>query len=854
MTTDVDRTTPDATTTDAPGRSAAGARHLPGEGRRQPISTYRLQLGPDLGFADAQRALPYLHALGVTDLYLSPVLQAAPGSTHGYDIVDHTRISDVMGGRAGLESLAAAAHDLGIGIVVDVVPNHMAVPTPVWHNRALWSVLKEGPESPYADWFDVDLGGDDGLLMPVLGDRIGTVLAQGQLEVDTAVVPGEEDLGEQPVLRYFDHVLPLIPGTENLPVAELVERQHYRLAYWKVADEELNYRRFFDVGTLAAVRVELPEVFDATHALLLELFDAGVIDAFRVDHPDGLADPRGYFRRLHEATGGAWVVAEKILDGEEQLPDDWPVAGTTGYDTAWRLHSLMTEPTGAMPLGALMHQLTGDAPGTFHALVEESKRQIATTSLYAEIHRLATLLADLCHDDIRLRDHSFRALRDCVLELIIAIDQYRIYVVPGEPASPTAERELREVADRARAHLDADRHETLEVVVDLLLGKEVGTASRITEDRRAELIVRFQQACGPVMAKGVEDTAFYRWTHVTSLCEVGGAPTRIGIGRDQVHAWVQQTAAAWPATMTLGTTHDTKRGEDVRARIGVLTEHAEEWADLLAALRDATADIRPLDLDGRTENLLWQTLVGTWTEAGPITADRLEGYLLKAAREQKSWTTWTAPDEAREAAMVDYATALLTHEDVVARMDAWVTAHAPAVRTSVLSTKAMQLTILGVADVYQGSEITRTSLVDPDNRRPVDFAALDAELTRLDERGRPGVSLDEEKLWLTCQALRLRRRRPDTFVSERSGYEPLATTTGHCVAFARTLDGTPEVITVAERRHAGLVALGGWQDHVVLLPEGQWTDVLTGTVVAGGSANLSTLLTTFPVALLERTA
>lgn len=842
MTTDVDRTSP-------------AARHLPGKGRRQPISTYRLQLGPDLGFADAQRALPYLHALGVTDLYLSPVLQAAPGSTHGYDVVDHTRISDVMGGRAGLESLAAAAHELGMGVVVDVVPNHMAVPTPVWHNRALWSVLKEGAASAYANWFDVDLEtGGDGLLMPVLGDRIGTVLAQGQLEVDRVVVPGEEDLGEQPVLRYFDHVLPLIPGTENLPLAELVERQHYRLAYWKVADEELNYRRFFDVGTLAAVRVEVPEVFDATHALLLELFHAGVIDAFRVDHPDGLADPRGYFRRLSDATGGAWVVAEKILEGDEQLPDDWPVAGTTGYDTAWRLHSLLTEPSGAMPMGALMFSLTGDAPGTFDALVEASKRQIATTSLHAEVHRLATLLADLCHDDIRLRDHSFRALADCVLELIIAIDQYRIYVVPGEPASPSAERELREVADRARAHLEPDRHETLDVVVGLLLGKEVGTASRITEDRRAELIVRFQQACGPVMAKGVEDTAFYRWTHVTSLCEVGGSPTTIGMGRDQLHAWVAQTAAAWPATMTLGTTHDTKRGEDVRARIGVLTEHAQEWADLVAALRDATADLRPADLDGRTENLLWQTLAGTWTQEGPIGAERLEGYLLKAAREQKSWTTWTAPDASREAAMVEYAAALLTHEDVVERMSAWVTARARAVRTSVLSFKAMQLTILGVADVYQGSEITQTSLVDPDNRRPVDTVALAAALARLDERGKPGSALDDEKLWLTAQVLRLRRRRPEVFVSDRSGYEPLATTTGHCVAFARTFDGVPEVITVAERRHAGLMALGGWQEHVVLLPEGRWADVLTGTVVEGGSAVLAEVLGTFPVAVLERVA
>ncbi|MFC7406123.1 malto-oligosyltrehalose synthase [Georgenia alba] len=821
--------------------------HLPGPGRRLPVTTYRLQLGPDLTFADVERHLPYLETLGVTDLYLSPVLQAAPGSTHGYDVVDHTRVSEVLGGRPALESLAAAAHARGMGVVVDVVPNHMAVPAPAWHNRALWSVLKDGPGSPYSGWFDVDLDdAGEGLLMPVLGSRIGDVLASGELTLTTAVVPGEEDAGEQPVLRYYEHAFPVRAGTEQLPLADLVERQHYRLAYWRVADEELNYRRFFDVGSLAAIRVEDPEVFDATHALLLDLFHAGHVDAFRIDHPDGLADPRGYLRRLHEATGGAWIAAEKILESEEELPDDWPVAGTTGYDAAWRLHALHVDPAGAVPLAGLMQDLTGD-PADLARVVEAAKRQIVSTSLYAEIHRLTTLLAEICRADIRLRDHTFRSLQDCVVELVVAFPRYRAYVVPGEDPPPSAERLLRETADVARGHLEPDRHDTLAVVVDLLLGREAGSAGRTEETRRAELMVRFQQVCGAVTAKGVEDTAFYRWTHLVSLCEVGGDPTRFGVDPDELHAWAAHTQAQWPATMVAGSTHDTKRSADVRSRIGVLAAYAEEWVETVHRLRAATADLRPADLDGRTENLLWQILAGTWTGAGPIAADRLTGYLVKAAREQKSWTTWTATDEAREAAMTAYATALLTHPEVSEIFARWVARTADAVRRTVLGTTLLHLTVPGVADVYQGTEVTTTSLVDPDNRRPVDLGGLAATLVELDA-GRAPAGLDEEKLRLTAAALRLRRTHPDSFVGPDAGYQPLPTTTGHAVALARSDRTGPRVVAVATRLADRTPA-----DATVVLPDGSWRDALTGAVHDGGSTRLEELLGPSPVALLELT-
>ena len=819
--------------------------HLPGPGRRTPVSTYRLQLGPDLTFADAEKALPYLDTLGVTDLYLSPVLQAAPGSTHGYDVVDHTRISDVLGGRPGLERLAAAAHARGMGVVVDVVPNHMAVPTPAWHNRALWSVLEHGPASPYARWFDVDLAEGEGLLMPVLGARIGTVLAADELVLDRAVVPGDDV--QRPVLRYHEHVFPVRPETEDLPLAELVGRQHYRLAYWRVADEELNYRRFFDVGTLAGIRVEDREVFDATHALLLELFHGGVIDAFRIDHPDGLADPRGYLRRLHEATGGAWVVAEKILEGDEELPDDWPVAGTTGYDTAWRLHALQVDPHGAAPLAALQHEVTGER-ASLDDVVEDAKRQIVATSLYAEVHLLTTMLADICRQDVRLRDHTFRSLHDCVVELVVAFGRYRAYVVPGEAPPPEAERIVREAADTARARLDPDRHDTLDLVVDLVLGREAGSAGRQGDQRRAELVVRFPQVCGAVMAKGVEDTAYYRWTHLVSLCEVGAPADRFGVGADELHEHARRTIASWPATMTAGATHDSKRGEDVRARIGAISAHADEWVALVRHLRAATADLRPVDLDGRTENLLWQTLAGTWTPDGPVDAERLTAYLLKAAREQKAWTTWTGPDQAREDELLAYATALLTHPEVVTAFTGWVERVTPTVRRSVLATKLLQLTVPGVADVYQGTEVTGTSLVDPDNRRPVDLEALAGTLGALDA-GRAPSGLAEEKLALSAAALRLRRTCPEAFVGESAGYEPLPVTTGRAVGLVRTDADGPRVAVVATR-----LADPPGAGAVVVLPDPPpgtaWRSVLTGSPAAPGTTAVAELLGDAPVALL----
>jgi (1->4)-alpha-D-glucan 1-alpha-D-glucosylmutase len=825
------------------------SRRLPGAGRPVPVSTYRVQLGADLTLDDVAERVPYFASLGVTHVYLSPILRAAPGSTHGYDVVAHDEVSPVLGGLPALRRLAATAHDAGLGLVLDIVPNHMAVPTPVWHNAALWSVLAHGPDSPYAAWFDVDWSAGEGaVLMPVLGDRIGTVVARGEIELAELEVPGH---GVRTVLRYHDHVFPVREGTEQLPLVELLERQHYRLAYWRVADEELNYRRFFDVGTLLAVRVEDPEVFEATHRLVLDLLADGTLDGLRIDHPDGLADPAGYLERLHRASGGAWVVVEKILEGEEGLPADWDTAGTTGYDALWRIQQTFVDPGGAAPLGALMHRLTGDASDDYANVVEQAKREVIDGPLYAEIYRLTTLAASICSDDLRLRDHTWRALHECLVELLVAFDRYRAYVVPGQTTHPDSAAALEHAARIARTRMSAERGATMDVVVDLLAGREVGSAGRTRGERRDELVVRFQQTCGAVTAKGVEDTAYYRWTQLVGLCEVGGEPARFAFTPTDLAAWAARQQVAAPLAMTSLSTHDTKRGEDTRNRLGVLSERPQEWARLVSQVRAATGAYRAAHVDGRAEQWLWQTLAGTWTEAGPIAEDRLTEYLTKSLREAKSHTFWTAPDDAYEGAVLDLARHALTDPAVVALFTEWEQLTRSAVRAATLGTKLVQLTLPGVPDVYQGSEVAHPTLVDPDNRRYVELAPLAARLERLDDGAGPR-DLSDEKLLVTSRALRVRRDLPEAFVGPDAGYVPLAHSSGQSVTYARTVADEPRVAVVATRLASSVERLGGWADHAVGVPEGRWVDVLTGREVTGGVIPVAPLLERLPVALLVK--
>lgn len=823
-----------------------------------PTSTYRLQLHAGFTADDAVAIIPHLAALGVGHVFCSPVLQAAPGSTHGYDVVDHSRISADIGGEDALRRLAEAAHEHGMGLIVDVVPNHMAIPTPIWHNHALWSVLRDGPASPYADWFDIDTSAAGSILVAVLGRPIGVVLADGEISLDEIDVP-QADGSTQPekVVRYYDHVLPVAAGTEHLGITDLLERQWYRLAYWKVAGDELNYRRFFDVDTLAAVRVELPEVFAATHGTLLRLQADGVIDGYRIDHPDGLADPRGYLRDLEEASDGAWTVVEKILEGEEQLPGDFPCAGTTGYDALWRVGGLFHDPHGALGLTHLYQRMTGDLR-PFEDVAGEATEQIVTTSLWAEIERLTDLVHRICQEDIRLRDTTRRNIQKALVALLRSMDRYRAYVVPGESAPGPERAVIDHAAARAGALLgeDEDLRAALDVVVALVCGDEVGSAGRRDSVDRAEVIIRFAQTCGPVHAKAYEDTAFYRYTRFLPVNEVGADPDRIGVDPDTLHEHAVSMVRTRPDAMTTLSTHDTKRSEDVRARLAVLTELPDEWTLTVHALQRATAHARGDRVDSATELLLWQTLAGCWDLPGAsaprIDAERLDGYLTKAMREAKTHTTWTEQDAEYERQVLELGQAALASTEVDEILTAWTRRTLPLQRAAILGQKLIQLTMPGVPDVYQGNESVDLSLVDPDNRRAVDHAAIGRRLRRMIDGARPdGVA--DEKLWLTRQALHLRRRRPELFRGRSAAYRPVATTTAHAVAFGRALeDGELEAITVATRLPQALAQRGGWGEAQIVLPEGRWLDLLTGAEHAGGPLALAALLADLPVALLER--
>jgi (1->4)-alpha-D-glucan 1-alpha-D-glucosylmutase len=825
------------------------ASHLPAPGRPVPAGTYRLQLSAAFTFADAREVVGYLDALGASHAYLSPVLQAAPGSSHGYDIVDHTAISAELGGEDGLRSLVARLREAGLAAVADIVPNHMAVPVPEYLNRPLWSVLRDGPDSPCARWFDIDWDAQDRtVLMPVLGRRIAECLDAGEITVDPDGGPGPG-----PVVRYYDHVLPVRPGTEKLPLPELLDAQWYRLAYWRVADEELNYRRFFDIDTLAGVRVEVPEVFDESHRLVASLVRDGTLDGLRVDHPDGLADPRGYLLRLADTTAGSWVVVEKILERDEELPADWACAGTTGYDAARVVGGVFVDPAGAGPLTACYTRFTG-APAEFAEVAAEAKRQVLTVGLRAEVRRLADLLVQICREDVRLHDHTAGALTDALIELLVAFPVYRTYLVPPadrEPPAP-AVAVLDQAAGTARGRLPEELHPTLELVRDLALGRHG------TDGPRAEFLVRFQQTSSPAMAKGLEDTAFYRWSRLAALNEVGADPAAFGAEPAEFHEFCARLQRDWPLTLTGLSTHDSKRSEDVRARLAVLAELPTEWERAVTGWSERARALLAADgvavdlLDRETEYLFWQTLAGAW----PIEPERLVEYLRKAVREAKRRTFWTAPDEAYETVVFTLAERVLADAGLRADVAAFVARTAPFARVNSLGQKLLQLAMPGVPDVYQGTELVSLTLVDPDNRRPVDYRRRTDLLARLDA-GQPvpdGDLADAEKLLVTSRTLRLRRRHPEWFGAS-AGYQPL--TAGGAAArsvlgFARS--GT--VLAVATRLPVALRAAGGWGDTFLDLPEppgGGWRDLFTGAVHPAGKVPVAAVLHRLPVALLAGT-
>jgi (1->4)-alpha-D-glucan 1-alpha-D-glucosylmutase len=788
-------------------------------------ATYRLQLHAGFTFSDAAGVVPYLARLGVTHLYLSPVLQAVPGSMHGYDVVDHSRISDDLGGVDGLERLTATAHDHGLGVVVDIVPNHMAIPTPAYLNHQLWSVLRDGRASSYASWFDVDWDLCNGRFgLPILGGSVADAIAGGQLK-------GSTHDGE-PVLRYHEQVLPVASGTSGGPVADVLARQHYVLADWRAKESWLGYRRFFDVDTLIGIRVERPDVFEASHRLVLDLHRHGVVDGFRIDHPDGLADPQGYLEQLHEATGGAWVVVEKILTGGERLPAGWACAGTTGYDAIKVVTQALAPPVGP----ALSERWVTAGGEAALGPVELSSKHLVVDQLFApEVARLVRVAQATIGSAVDPPPVAVDAadLPPAFAELLVNSDVYRAYVRPGHPVTADDAARLTGLHQRAR-EARPDLSFTLDAAVRLV-GHDATTANPAWHD----LVVRFQQTTGPVMAKGVEDTTFYRWHRMVAFNEVGGDPLALDEpGPAALYAWAGHQQGAWPRGMTALSTHDTKRSEDVRSRLLALAEDLDGWDTVWDRVGD---EARRLGVDGPTAYLVAQTVLGTW----PITDDRLGGYLRKAVREAKLVTSWTAPDEDYESRVIALGRAA-AGGPVAEVVQSMLAVNAGAIRALTLGTKLLQLVMPGVADTYQGTEVVDLSLVDPDNRRPVDYADRASRLAALDD-GRGPRDLCDEKLLVTAQALRLRRRAPEAFAGD-ADIQPLVSTSHHAVGLVRGA----RVAAVATRAPLAL-ARAGWQDGTITIPFGTWRDRLSDRVLhVDGELGLGHLLGTMPVALLEK--
>ena len=749
--------------------------------RTVPTSTYRLQITGSFTLGDAAALTDYLRDLGVGAVYTSPLLQAASGSDHGYDTVDPTRIDVERGGIEQLQTLLGAAREEGLGVVVDIVPNHLGIAEPA-ENPAFFDVLRLGQESPYAPWFDIDWTANQGrLLLPVLGDDATLSLVDGEL-------------------RYYDHRFPLAPGTwaEGDDPDAVHARQHYELAHWTRANTGLNYRRFFAVTTLAGVRQEDEAVFDATHALVATLPEDGVT-GLRVDHPDGLVDPAGYLERLRTLAPDAWITVEKILEPGEQLPP-WPVEGTTGYDAMREVNGVFVDHAAAPYLTDLYRRLTGDERSIADH-VEAGKRMVDDELLTAEVRRMARLVPEV------------PGAEPAIAEVAIAFDVYRSYLPAGA-----------EHLDAALA-LAAQRRPALAETLDAL--------SPRLHDATDELALRMQQLSGATMAKGVEDTAYYRYSRFVALNEVGGNPDELGVPLAEFHELQTQRQVGQPRSMTALTTHDTKRGEDVRARLAVLAEVPERWARFAErVLEVSTVPNRAFTY------LLAQTLAG----AGPIEPERMHAYAEKAMREASDGTTWTAPDEAFEAtvhALVDAAYDGELRED----WDALTEILTGPGRTNSLGQKLLQLTMPGIPDVYQGTELWEDSLVDPDNRRPVDYPERRRLLASV--LAGPPPAVDETgaaKLWLVRQALRARAEHPDLFTS----YDPVAADgpfAHHLVGFDRG-----GAIALATRLPVTLAAAGGWRDTTITLPDGM-VDQLTGRTF-GGAVEVEEILSTYPVALL----
>jgi (1->4)-alpha-D-glucan 1-alpha-D-glucosylmutase len=887
---------------------------------KAPVSTYRLQLHKGFTFDDAAAIAQYLYDLGVTHVYSSPYLQAAPGSMHGYDVVDHQRVNEELGGLAAHERFSKKLGENGLGQVLDIVPNHMAIGR---ENRFWWDVLENGAASRYASFFDIDWMPQeerlrDKVLVPILADQYGRVLESGGITVARA--------GSQFVVEAAGQTLPVAPTSlpailakaavysqsdtlsflaasyGRLPVPALDDRrtvlsrhrdkvvinslltracgddhsvcdaidravrelnadhdslddllnhQNYRLAYWKTADQQLGYRRFFDVNSLIGLRMERAHVFEETHALVLEWLRRGVLDGVRVDHPDGLRDPLGYFKRLREAAPEAWIIGEKILAAGEFLRTEWPIDGTSGYDFMNVALGLLVKPKGMEELRTVYGEFTGQ-PTEFPPLAHDRKLAVAQEALGSDVNRLTNLFVDVCENHRDQRDFTRAEVRRAIRELAACCAIYRTYVVPqeGSRGNEMTEEDKRiigkmvQCAKDKRADIDPSLFDFFEQVLTLQVNGRL----------ESEFVLRFQQFTSPVMAKGVEDTAFYCFNRLTAMNEVGGDPQRDGVTIEEFHAYQQTMQKTHPATMTTLSTHDTKRADDVRARLAVLSEIPHEFADAIArwsAMNDKyKASALP---DRNSEYFLYQTLIGAW----PIDGERTKAYMQKAMREAKQQTSWVANNKAFEDAMNGFIDGILGDKEFVAEVESMVGRVLLPGRINSLAQTLLKHTAPGVPDLYQGAEIWDLSLVDPDNRRPVDYGLRKKLLHQL-QRLKPEqivARMDDglPKLHVIHTCLCVRREHPEWFGAE-AGYTAIkarGAKASHAVAYLRG----EHVFTLAPRH---LMTLNGssWGETTVRVPPGTWQNRLTGERIEIAGRDKTTLvaelLKEFPVALLTR--
>jgi (1->4)-alpha-D-glucan 1-alpha-D-glucosylmutase len=857
------------------------------------IGSYRLQLHAGFTLDSARQILPYLSQLGVSHVYLSPCLQAAPGSQHGYDVTDPSRISDDLGGEAAWERFVECARSQHLRILLDIVPNHMSASQ---HNPWWDDVLAHGPFSDYADYFDIRVPahGPYRVHICTLTHAYGESLQNGELEIELSAT--------RPRLKHFDNSWPLGPASWGTLLAaedgcfaelerlqccsrptdseraqyrrqaqraaqilaearesgrlkgaigrtrgseraldEVLQRQFFVLHGWKLAGEITNYRRFFDISSLSGIRTELPQVFSAIHTRVEAMIAQGQVDGLRIDHPDGLRDPLAYFRRLRDLNPDGRIYVEKILENDEHLVEDWPIDGTVGYDFLSKVNRLWMDDQRTDALTSTYSDFTGHTVN-FSALVREKKLEIVESTFSADLDRLSAAALAIARAAWRTRDISPRHLREALARVTVALPVYRTYRAAGV-LYENDKRVCAEAVQSARIGAPEIDAAAFDFLAELFTKPELDPGEE-------DFVARWQQLAPAVMAKGVEDTTFYCFDRLVSCNEVGAQASLIGISAGKFHEFCHYLSDRWPNNLLATSTHDNKRSEDVRTRISLLSEIPDRWAEALHQWSLLTAPAwNNRTPDRHAEYLLYQTLIGAW----PITQERCWQYMLKACREAKIRTSWHEPNTGYEANINGFVEGVFQTPEFISSLEAFIGPLVLPGRINSLGQTLIKMIAPGVPDFYQGTELWDLSLVDPDNRRPVDFELRSDLLRRCSSLTASEALADWDsglpKLWMTTRVLALRRERAADF-SRQSPYQPLVAQGAHLTNLLAFRRGD-NLIAVVPR--FSMTVSGAWGDTRLPLPRGAWKNFFTGGLMRDG-VGAADLFGSFPVALLIRDA